>query len=59
MDTDMVRHLTAPKHDPAAVAKLALDELQAGSVEILADDISRQVRAGLSGGVTGLYPQFA
>jgi NAD(P)-dependent dehydrogenase (short-subunit alcohol dehydrogenase family) len=59
MDTDMVRHIDAPKTDPAVVAKLALDELQAGSVEILADDVSRQVRAGLTGGVAALYPQFA
>jgi len=41
------------------VAKLALDELQAGVVEILADAVSRQVQAGLAGGVSALYPQFA
>lgn len=28
-------------------------------VPILADEISRQVRAGLSGGVAALYPQVA
>jgi NAD(P)-dependent dehydrogenase (short-subunit alcohol dehydrogenase family) len=59
MDTDMARHVTAPKSDPAVVAKLALDELEAGRVEILGDDVSRQVRAGLAGGVAALYPQFA
>ncbi len=59
MDTDMVRHVDAPKSDPAVVAKLALDELVAGNVEILADDVSRQVRSGLSGGVAALYPRFA
>jgi len=59
MDTDMVRKVDAPKSDPAVVARLALDELEAGGVEILADDISRQGQAGLSGGVTRLYPQFA
>lgn len=59
MDTDMASDVTAPKHDPAAIAKLALDELQAGQTEILADDLSRQVRAGLAGGVAALYPQFA
>jgi NAD(P)-dependent dehydrogenase (short-subunit alcohol dehydrogenase family) len=59
MDTDMTRNVTAPKTDPAVVAKIALDELEAGSVEILADDVSRRVRAGLAGGVTALYPQFA
>jgi NAD(P)-dependent dehydrogenase (short-subunit alcohol dehydrogenase family) len=59
MDTDMTRGITAPKSDPAAVAKFALDELEEGAVEILADDVSRQVRSGLAGGVTALYPQFA
>ncbi len=59
MDTDMVRSVTAPKNDPAVVAKLALDGLEAGHAEILADDISRQVQAGLAGGVSALYPQFS
>jgi hypothetical protein len=30
-----------------------------GRAEVVADDISRPVQSGLSGGVTGLYPQFA
>jgi NAD(P)-dependent dehydrogenase (short-subunit alcohol dehydrogenase family) len=59
MDTDMARNVTAPKSDPAIVAKLALDGIEAGYPEILADDISRQVQAGLAGGVAALYPQFA
>ncbi|HEX4483403.1 MAG TPA: SDR family oxidoreductase [Solirubrobacteraceae bacterium] len=59
MDTDMTRTVSAPKSDPAEIAALALDELAAGQVEILADDVSRQVRAGLAGGVAALYPQFA
>jgi len=58
MDTDMARHVEGPKSDPAAVAALALDGIEAGEVEILADDISRQVRGGLAGGVVALYPQF-
>jgi len=59
MDTDMTRNVTAPKIDPAEVASLTLDELAAGQLEILADDTSKRVRAGLSGGVAALYPQFA
>ena len=59
MDTDMVRHITSPKSDPALVAKLALDGLEAGQVEVLADEVSRGVQAGLADGVTALYPQFA
>jgi len=56
MDTDMTAGVEAEKSDPAAVAKLALDELGAGAYEILADDLSQQVRAGLAGGVAALYP---
>jgi NAD(P)-dependent dehydrogenase (short-subunit alcohol dehydrogenase family) len=59
MDTDMVRRITAPKSDPALVAKLALDGLEAGQAEVLADEVSQGLQAKLSGGVTALYPQFA
>jgi NAD(P)-dependent dehydrogenase (short-subunit alcohol dehydrogenase family) len=59
MDTDMARHVTAPKSNPADIAKLALDGIEAGDAEIIADEVSRQVLAGLSAGVTGLYPQVA
>jgi NAD(P)-dependent dehydrogenase (short-subunit alcohol dehydrogenase family) len=59
MDTDMTAGVDADKSDPALIAKLALDALQAGEVEILADETSVQVLAGLSGGVKTIYPQFA
>lgn len=59
MDTDMIRHLDVPKADPAVIAKLAIDGIEAGDTEIIADDTSRHVLAGLSGGVPALYPQFA
>lgn len=44
---------------PADVARQAVDGIAAGAYEVLADDISRHVAAGLSAGVTGLYPQLA
>lgn len=56
MDTDMIRHLDVPKTDPAVIAKLAIDGIEAGDAEIIADDTSRRVLAGLSGGVPALYP---
>lgn len=59
MDTDMTRQLDVPKSDPAAVAKLAIDGIAAGDAEIIADETSRRVLAGLSAGVAGLYPQVA
>jgi NAD(P)-dependent dehydrogenase (short-subunit alcohol dehydrogenase family) len=59
MDTDMARHVSSAKSDPAGIAKIAIDGIAAGDAEIIADEISRQVLAGLSSGVAGLYPQFA
>lgn len=48
MDTDMAEHIDpAQKTDPAAVAAQALDGLEKGTPEILADDLTRQVRRGL------------
>jgi len=57
MDTDMAAGVDAPKADPAQVARFALDGIVAGDVEIIADEITKQVLAGLSAGVAGLYPQ--
>ncbi|GAA3337301.1 SDR family oxidoreductase [Amorphoplanes nipponensis] len=49
MDTDMAAGVPAEqKVDPAVVAKLALDGVEAGRPEIVADDFSRTVKAGLS-----------
>ena len=48
-----------PAADPADIARIALDGLADGLPEILADDTAKTVLAGLSGGVAGLYPQFA
>ena len=59
MDTEMTRLLDVPKSDPAAIAKLAIDGIDAGEAEIIADETSKHVLAGLSAGVAGLYPQAA
>lgn len=49
MDTDMTRGLDAPKSAPADVAHLALQGVEAAAFEVLADDVSRQVKQSLSG----------
>jgi NAD(P)-dependent dehydrogenase (short-subunit alcohol dehydrogenase family) len=59
MDTDMARAITADKSDPAEIARLALDGIEAGDTEIIADEISKLALAGLAGGVAALYPQVA
>ena len=48
MDTDMAAHAQGPKSDPLAVAKQVLDAIENGRDEVLDDDISKQVKAGLS-----------
>nr|WP_296065808.1 hypothetical protein [uncultured Actinoplanes sp.] len=49
IDTDMVAHVQGfPKNDAARVAELALDGVAAGQAEILIDDYTRSVKAGLS-----------
>jgi hypothetical protein len=47
MDTDLARHVTEPKSDPPDIARIALDGIEAGEAEIIADEISKQVLAGL------------
>ncbi|HTW08788.1 MAG TPA: SDR family oxidoreductase [Acidimicrobiales bacterium] len=56
MDTDMAARVTAPKTAPRVVAEATLDALEAGEHEVLADEVSRQVRAQLSGPLTAMYP---
>jgi NAD(P)-dependent dehydrogenase (short-subunit alcohol dehydrogenase family) len=58
MDTDMTAALTSPKSDPAVIAMIAIDGLEADRYEILADEVSRHVQAGLAGGVAALYPEL-
>ncbi|MGW3606560.1 SDR family oxidoreductase [Micromonospora sp. NPDC005161] len=58
MDTDLTAGVTAPKSDPAVIARIGVDGIEADAYEIVADDISRQVQAGLAGGVAALYPQL-
>ncbi len=49
MDTDMASYVEPEgKTDPAVVAALALDGIEAGANEIIADDVTRTVKAGLA-----------
>jgi short-subunit dehydrogenase len=48
MDTDMTEGVNAPKSSPADVVRAALDALERGQDEVLADEISRTVKRGLS-----------
>ncbi|WP_405010936.1 SDR family oxidoreductase [Kitasatospora sp. NBC_01539] len=59
VDTDMTARVDGPKSDPADVAARALDGIEAGAHEVLADEVTRRVKAGLAGDLALLYPQLA
>lgn len=59
VDTDMTAGVTAPKSTPEEVVTQALDGVESGALEVLADDITRQLRAGLSASVEEQYPTVA
>jgi NAD(P)-dependent dehydrogenase (short-subunit alcohol dehydrogenase family) len=58
VDTDLTAALDVEKIAPAAVAAAALDAVEAGEPEAVVDDVSRQVKAGLSDDQRTLYPQI-
>jgi NAD(P)-dependent dehydrogenase (short-subunit alcohol dehydrogenase family) len=47
VDTDMGKFSDAPKSDPADVVRQVLDGIESGADEVLADDVTRGVRAEL------------
>lgn len=49
IDTEMAARVTQPKISPAEVARQTLDAIEAGREEVLADQITRGVKAALSG----------
>lgn len=51
MDTDMASHVDGPKADPADVARQIVEAVRDDRDEVLADELSRNVKQGLSGGV--------
>jgi NAD(P)-dependent dehydrogenase (short-subunit alcohol dehydrogenase family) len=58
VDTDMTVGIDASKSTSGSVAAQALDGIASGAYEVLADDVSRQVKAGLSADPAALYPQL-
>ncbi|MFF4685160.1 SDR family oxidoreductase [Streptomyces sp. NPDC004059] len=58
IDTDMTSDIDAPKSTPGDIAALALEGIEAGAYEVLADDRTRDVKAALSGDLAVLYPQL-
>jgi NAD(P)-dependent dehydrogenase (short-subunit alcohol dehydrogenase family) len=58
VDTDLTAGLDVDKVEPAAVAAAALDAVEAGEPEAVLDEVSRQVKAGLSDDHRLIYPQL-
>jgi NAD(P)-dependent dehydrogenase (short-subunit alcohol dehydrogenase family) len=57
IDTDMSAGIDAPKVSPESVARQAFDAVEAGEIEVLADERSRFVKASLSRDHELIYPQ--
>jgi NAD(P)-dependent dehydrogenase (short-subunit alcohol dehydrogenase family) len=58
-DTPMTAGLDVAKEDPRDIVAAIYDGLEAGEIEVLADDASRWVKQQLSQPLTALYPQLA
>ena len=56
IDTDMAALTNAPKDSPESVAQQALDAVEAGQVEVLADERTRTIKAQLSRDQDLIYP---
>jgi NAD(P)-dependent dehydrogenase (short-subunit alcohol dehydrogenase family) len=48
VDTDLTRGMDVPKSSPEVIVRRTLDALEAGTEEVLADEMTRQVKQGLS-----------
>jgi NAD(P)-dependent dehydrogenase (short-subunit alcohol dehydrogenase family) len=56
VDTDLTAGLDVPKTAPETVAEAAVNGIASGAEEVIVDDFSRSVKAGLSDDINSLYP---
>jgi NAD(P)-dependent dehydrogenase (short-subunit alcohol dehydrogenase family) len=56
IDTDMAAGIDAPKITPESVAQQTFDAVEAGEIEVLADERSRSIKASLSRDQELIYP---
>jgi NAD(P)-dependent dehydrogenase (short-subunit alcohol dehydrogenase family) len=57
VDTDLTRGLDAPKSSPEQIVKRALDGLESGLDEVLADELTLQVKCGMTAARPSYLPQ--
>jgi NAD(P)-dependent dehydrogenase (short-subunit alcohol dehydrogenase family) len=58
VDTRMAAHAEGPKMLPAQLVTRVYDAVEAGEYEVLADELTAQVKSALSGPVEALYPDL-
>lgn len=58
VDTAMAAHADGSKMKPADLVELVYDAVEAGEYEVIADEVTAQVKAGLSAPVEVLYPEL-
>ncbi|MBH9578789.1 SDR family oxidoreductase [Inhella proteolytica] len=59
VDTDLTRGFDVPKSSPELIVQRALDGLEEGLDEVLADELTQQIRQGLSAPRPVYLPQLA
>ncbi len=59
VDTDLVRTIDAPKTSADVIVKRALDALESGLEEVLADEITLQVKQGMTSARPSYLPQIS
>ncbi|WP_350280368.1 SDR family oxidoreductase [Kribbella sp. HUAS MG21] len=59
VDTDMVSAVPGPKSRPEDIAKQALDGIESGAYEVLADETARGAKAATALDLTAVYPELA
>ncbi|GAA1679111.1 SDR family oxidoreductase [Kribbella yunnanensis] len=57
-ETDMTAGVPGPKTQPEDVAKQALDGIESGAYEVLADDTARWAKKAVAGPLEGVYPEL-
>jgi NAD(P)-dependent dehydrogenase (short-subunit alcohol dehydrogenase family) len=58
VDTPMAAHAEGPKLLPAQLVAKVYDAVEAGEYEVLADAVTEQVKAAVSGPIEALYPEL-
>lgn len=57
VDTDLTRGFDVPKSSPQEFVKRALDGLESGFDEVLADELTLQVKRGMTAATPSYLPQ--